>query len=101
MYFQKALEIYSNLQMQNHLNDGATLNNFGLVCYSRASYSKAEEYYIKALEIVYNLRGKSDPNYSVSISNLAALYDHMGDYSKAEEYYIKALESDPNKPLFS
>jgi len=77
-----------------------SLNNLGVVYYSKGDYEEAEHYYLEAKQLLKSLPLKPNLQYAGCLNNMGALYREMGQYDKAQALYLEALsiwEKAPNQ----
>jgi CHAT domain-containing protein len=106
--FQKGIQQYQNSQFQaalqslhhasaiyqrvsEHLMEGRTLGNIGIVYYLLGNYLRAIEYQQQHLVIAGTILDPSREEKS-PLGNLGIIYAALGNYSKSIEYYTKVLD---------
>ncbi len=67
-------------------------HNVGSLCYDRAEYGRAREYYKKAIVIKEAECGENTIDTAATYNNLGIVYDSMGKYPEAVEWHEKALK---------
>ena len=76
----------------DHKNEGATLNNLGLVYDDLGQKDKALDYYAQALDILRDAEHGDRAGEGVTLNNLGGVYRALGQPDKALDYYAQALD---------
>lgn len=85
--FQKALEVYDNMERVSKLKIGEALMNIGTCYHMQEAYDLAISYYERALAIVVELLGK-EHGYYYTINNwIGNCYANKGYVEKAKSFY--------------
>lgn len=96
-YYQKALEIWRQLDNDTYEADFATTcNNLGNLLLHSTQMENAKQYYQEALQIWQRLITANPaaftPNVAQTCGNLGKLLFYMGNQEEAEQYFREALE---------
>ena len=90
-YYEKALQIQSQIYGEQHSSVATSYNNIGCVYSNQGDYNKAMSYYEKALKILLQVYGERHPDVAALYNNIGFIYDNQGNYNQALSYYEKAL----------
>lgn len=90
-YFQKALELFKEIDGEENENVAGCLNNLAGVYELGSRYDDAEILYQESLAIYKKVVGVKAIGTAKVLNNLAGLYCAQGSYYKAEPLYEEAL----------
>ncbi len=93
-YYEKALDIVTEVYGEQHSYVAKTNNNLGAAYNALGEADKAIEYFEKALDIDLKVFGDMHPDTAIDYNNLGEAYRDLGQANKAIGYYEKALGID-------
>ncbi|CAF1240656.1 unnamed protein product [Rotaria sordida] len=91
-FYEKSLQINSEILSPDHHFLASTYDGIGLVYTKKHDYSKALSSLEKALEMFQKTLSPNNFHIAISYGNIGKVYDGMGEYSKALLYHETALE---------
>ncbi len=68
-----------------------SLNNLGVIYYSKGDYEESERYYLEAKQLLKGLPINPNLQYAGCLNNIGNLHREMGQYDKAEALFEEAL----------
>ena len=94
-YFEKALEIYNELN--DSMGKARVINSIGNIYLNLSDYKYSLEYLHKCLKIV---SGLNDKQFEASVlSNIGLAYQELDDYTSSLEYNLKSMQTYANNNL--
>lgn len=90
-YLPFAEDIMKKLNMEEDMEQIASLSLIAYLQEYISEYKKAEKLYERSMQICERVLGVEHPDTASSYSNLASVYERQGKYRKAEELYKKSL----------
>ncbi len=90
-YYEKAIELATNLRDLPYSDFGTMLNNVALLYRKSGRQKEAEPYYLHALELYQKQLGPEHEDVASVLNNLAVFYTNERRYAEAEQTHRRAL----------
>ncbi|KYQ88199.1 hypothetical protein DLAC_10885 [Tieghemostelium lacteum] len=90
-YYNRTIEVYSNLRDHQHPSFAPLYRNLGLVEKKLGKYQDAVKYYQLALNIIKTNVGEDHAEFGLCQCDLADTYRKQDNYKEAESLYQKSL----------
>ena len=89
-YYQRALQIHTQIHGQNSSQVAMCYNNMAIVYVSQTDFDQAMQYYQSALQIYIQIYGQNSADVADCFIGMADVYQEQTDFDQAIQYYQRA-----------